>query len=246
MRRTLCLLFLFGCAAKTGDGGMIVLSNSAATTDMCSFTADPNEPFISSGTIVLTSPAPYLLTPLIESKIDAIMGQELQQTIEFRGAKIDIVIETIQTHAGTTTNSYTFDSSELSMMHDEGITHFQSLFSGTLGPKAFANVSFDIVPLALLDAIATKIAGDSGTLSALLKVTIVIFGDLGGDEVDGDQFVYPVTVCTNCVVNPLGTCPAKNGTMVRAGNPCNPFQDGVVDCCLMGNQLVCPAPVATM
>src|SRR5689334_25117192 len=121
MQRTLVLCFLLGCAANTGDGGMIVLNNSASAAGMCSFTADVNEPFKTSGTLVLGSPTPYLLTPLIQSKITPIMGQELQQTIEFRSAKIDLDIPAISTHANGMTNTYTFDASELASMHDEGI-----------------------------------------------------------------------------------------------------------------------------
>jgi hypothetical protein len=59
-----------------------------------------------------------------------------------------------------------------------------------------------------------------------------------------------VTVCNNtqglCVVVDNGVCPFT-GTP-RTGNACNIFQDGVVDCCrdATTNNLICPAPVATM
>lgn len=247
MRRTLVFCSLLGCAANDGDGGMIVLNNSATAADTCSFTADVNEPFLASGTLVLNSPSPYLLTPLIQSKITPVMGMELQQTIEFRGAKIDLDIPTIKTHAGGTTNTYSFDSSELSTMHDQGITHFKSLFSGSVGPQGFANVAFDIVPLELLDAINAKIGSDPGSLDAEVVANITVFGDIGGNEVDSDLFVYPVTVCTDCITNIIGSCDmVPTGTTVRIGDPCNPFQDGVVDCCISGNTTVCPAPVPTM
>ena len=246
MRRTLVLCFLLGCAANNGDGGMIVLNNSAAAAGSCAFMADVNEPFKTSGIISVGSPAPYLLTPLIQSKIQPIMGQELQQTIEFRGARIDLDIPSIKTHGGGTTNVYTFDNSELSTLHDQGVTHFKSLFSGSVGPQGFANVAFNIVPLELLDAIAAKISGDTGTLDAQIVANITAYGDIGGDEVDADLFVYPVTVCSNCIVNVVGTCPLPSGTMILTGDPCNPFQDGLVDCCLDGSVTVCPAPIATM
>jgi hypothetical protein len=73
-----------------------------------------------------------------------------------------------------------------------------------------------------------------------------VFGDLQGDEIEGDPFNYPVTVCNDCVINMLSpTCPLPIGTVVRAGNPCNAFQDGVVDCCGDPTNPQCPAPVAT-
>src|SRR5262245_37229857 len=110
MRRPLVLLlFLIGCAADNGNGGMFVLNNSAAVSTW-SFVGDQNQPFKTMGALNLTSPAPYLLTPLIESKIDAIMGMELDRTIAFRGAKIDLeIINPITTRTGLgMTSSFTF------------------------------------------------------------------------------------------------------------------------------------------
>jgi hypothetical protein len=72
------------------------------------------------------------------------------------------------------------------------------------------------------------------------------FGDLQGTEIVADPYQYPVTICNDCVVNNLGACSALPvGTIARTGNPCNPFQDGIVDCCEGTNGPVCPA-VGTM
>jgi hypothetical protein len=241
---------------------MIILNNSAPPADLCAFTADVNEPFITNGTLLLTARVPYVLTPLIQSKIDAAMGEELQRTLEFRGARIDLAVGTadnpIKVEGGGTTQTFTFTDTELAQLHDDGVTHFKSLFSGSLPPNGgFANVAFNIVPVQLLDAISQKVAGTTGNVDAEVVASIVPYGDIGGDNIDGDIFVYPVDVCTGCianqVINNAGTgpepCPLASGTIIRTGNPCNIFQDGIVDCCTanvgMANEsLVCPATIS--
>ena len=74
-----------------------------------------------------------------------------------------------------------------------------------------------------------------------LLATVSVLGTLGDQEIESRPFSYPVTVCSDCVVNVLGDCPST-GAAPRTGNACNKFQDGVLDCCRMPDlSLVCPA-----
>jgi hypothetical protein len=52
-----------------------------------------------------------------------------------------------------------------------------------------------------------------------------------------------VAVCNDCVVNVVGSCVLTPKAFVpRRGNPCNPYQDGALDCCTNeSGGLVCPA-----
>ena len=76
---------------------------------------------------------------------------------------------------------------------------------------------------------------------------VVIRGDINGSTITSAPYLYPITVCNDCVVSNLGACPLPSGVDVRTGNGCNPFQDGVVDCCTdADNRLVCPAATASM
>lgn len=77
-----------------------------------------------------------------------------------------------------------------------------------------------------------------------MVANLTVYGTLGGGRIDAEPFQYPITIIgdnngitfgttTPCDSMPLGA---------RAGNPCNPFQDGVVDCCLSStNAVLCPA-----
>jgi hypothetical protein len=212
-------LALGGCPANNnGDAPMVVLNNSAVTqgSTTCTLSGDPNQPFTSQGVISTLSPVPYLLTPLIESRITALAGQESQRTISLQGADV------------TLSSSVALPS-----------TSFQSLASGFLAPNGgTTNVTINLVPVDDITAIANTLGTNPGSVEVVASVTL--FGLLGGDRVDAVLFQYGVTVCNNCVVFDNGACPLTV-TTARLGNPCNVFQDGNVDCCRDGNNaLVCP------
>lgn len=218
-----CALSLSAClASDNSDSGLIVLDNTATAMGAvsCTFTGDPAQPFISQGQITALSPQPYLLTPLIESRISALMGQDPStRTIELQGADV-----TLKVASGTATLPE---------------TAFQSVFSGFVTPGGTTNVTMPLVPVDDLMAINSALGTASGSVVLIASVTVK--GLLGGDVIKSLPFQYGVTVCTNCVVNNLGPCSMVTGT-VRLGNPCNVFQDGIVDCCMnTSGVLVCPA-----
>lgn len=255
----LCLIFLAaaGCA-DTGDEGFVIRNNLASSGMTCSLSASAAAPFQPRGQLSASSPVPYLLTPLIESRITAAVGQESSRTVSLKGAKIDLAIGpiTVEDAQGGLLFSCAaegagacFSESEVAALADAGTTKFRSLFAAPLAPnKGLTSAAFDLVPTASIREIQRKAGagGASGRLHAQVVATATVYGDLNGSEVEGLPFDYPVTVCNDCVVNVVGTCAATPKTfMPRAGNPCNPFQDGLVDCCTNGADLICPA-VGTM
>ncbi len=233
MSRTLAIAItlLGGCLANHGDEGMVVVANTAPAVGGtgCTLTGDPMQPSTTHGIITAESPTPYLLTPLVQSRITPIEnGDPLQRTILFSGARIDLSVASASANGAAVT--ITLPSN-----------HFKELFSGSLPPLGDANVSFDLIPLDDIQAIATQTsAGSTNSVSVEVVGSVVVFGTLAGDEIDAAPFTYGVTVCTDCVVNDVGSCATFTGTP-RTGNPCNPFQDGIVDCCDGAGGLVCPA-----
>ncbi len=259
MRALVPIVALVGaCTTSQGDEGMVIVQNNAVG-DTCTFT-DPMPAFNPRGSLFLDSTVPYLFTPVVESRITAVVGQEQQKTVALQGARIDLAVDALEVvHADGTSTSFTFDAGELAMLKASGTTHFKSLFAAPLPPNAGrANVAFDIVPVSMLTAIKQKVnplaAGDK--VHAQLVATVAVYGDLAGDQVTSLKFDYPVTVCNDCIVNTLiddmtnkpATCPLPMGAMPHVGNACNVFQDGVVDCCTnsLTKATVCPATVATM
>lgn len=230
---------LGACVASNGDEGIFITKNVAPGAG-CTFTGAADEQFLAHGTYALGAPAPYQFHPQMQSRITAETGQEDARTILLRGARVDLEF------ADTTL----FTAAELATLKTSGATHFKSLFSAPLLPNGgITDGSFDLIPVALGDAVTAK-AGAGFRTEVIAKV--VVFGDMSGDEVTSQEFQFPVTLCADCVTNlltsPAGAplaCPVPDGTTVSPGNECNPFQDGTVDCCLQTDgTALCPAPIA--
>jgi hypothetical protein len=100
-----------------------------------------------------------------------------------------------------------------------------------------------MIPRGALESIRTSMGGVENFATEVVG-KIVVFGTLAGDEVTSQEFQFPVTICTDCIVVNAGPCPLPADTTVRSGNSCNVFQDGVVDCCATADGLFCPAYVA--
>ncbi|HEY3802079.1 MAG TPA: hypothetical protein VGL61_05700 [Kofleriaceae bacterium] len=212
------MLLAIGCV-KNGADGMVILENNAPTGTACTFTGQTGQPTLSSGQIYAGSTNAYVLTPLIESRIEAGSGLEVDRSILLQGANV------------------TLSASGVSLP----MTAFSTPVAGSIPPAGTVNVSFPIIPAVDLAAFA------SGTTQGLITATVQIYGTEGGGNVDSEPFTYGVTVCPTgalCVAQDVGTCTGFSGAVTSTGNPCNAYQDGTVSCCEKGGDktmLVCPA-----
>jgi hypothetical protein len=222
---------LSACADK-GDEGMFILNNSAAVGG-CSFTGDPTQLSTAAGEIsyLAGNAGPgYILAPLIESRITADMGNEAQRTIHLEGANVTVAVAN-----GGTSQSFT------------------TLFSGSVAPNGgTTNVVFEVLPPSSILALG------SASQSIVLIASITPYGTLGGGRIDGEPFQYPITILApgKGGVSGVGTANSIASGGISCGsmalpmastmsNPCNLYQDGVVDCCIsnVGGTVhdVCPA-----
>lgn len=232
------LAYMFGlvtavaCTTDSGDEGFHIKHN-LAIGDECVVT--PGGTFISRGEIFIGSPEPYVLTPEIESRLTAVEGQEALRTIALRGARVSLEVAAVTVDDASVTPPVLTNA------------QFTSLFAAALEPGGAVGAAIDIIPTPVLAQL--RAAFPSGNVRAEVVATVTPYGRIGGggDEVEGVPFVYPVTVCSDCIVFNVGTCPLPMGTEVITGNACNPFQDGAVECCVDAtNTLICPAPVSTV
>lgn len=225
----IAIALLAGCTVNNGaDAGMDVLNNTAVIGTVCTLTGLDTQPITTHGEITTMSPNPYVLTPLIESRITPPpSGDNLQRTIELQGA--DITLTAVS--AGATISSG---------------GKFGALFAGNLDPMGEINVSFDLVPVAIIQSLGQQMAA-SGTTAVEIEASITVYGTLGGSRIEASPFTYGVTVCTDCIVNPIGMCNALVTTPTELGDPCNPYQDQMVDCCYLKDMttLLCPAAPST-
>ncbi len=221
-------LALSACAANTGDEGIFISKNVAPGTG-CSFAATANEPFHTHGTVSVLSGG-YRIYPQMVSKITATDTNVQARTIQMRGARVDIV-STDPALAGISADA----------------RHFESRFAAPLAPNGGIT---DAEFVGISDAYLKEVAAIKGTASFQSEVIVhaIVFGDLSGSEVTSqDDWEFPVTICSDCVVNVISACPVVAGTVVRdSRGECSMFQDGFVDCCsLPGGQLQCPAAVGS-
>jgi hypothetical protein len=231
-------LLLVGCTDQ-GDEGMTVLNNTAITGATCTATGDPNQPFQSHGQIYASSSLGYQLTPLIQSRISATSGMQvlepLSRTIQLRGADISLTLKAVSVET---------DGAFTVTQPDTLVSQFSVLFSGSLPPSGAVNVGFDAIPPSALRQIMQQVNANPATsrINAEVLAEVTIRGDLGGSGVTSTPFYYPISVCNDCVVVNNGACPMTIAAP-RPGNPCNPYQDGIVDCCTdASGNLVCPGP----
>lgn len=233
----LITLAFTGCVADNGGEGFVIVANEfiPVATIGCMVLPVATGPFQSRGQISTRSQSGYVLTPVMQSNISTqSMTDILQRTITLQGANIDLTVDALTIgHADGTFTKATPPA----LTGTDG--KFLSQFSGSIAPGALTGLAFEIVPVTTIAAIKQAAgAGATDTIDAEVTANIKPFGVMGGSRVDGTPFKYAVSVCSNCVVNDIGACP-KPAT--NKGNPCNIFQDGMVDCCESASGLVCPA-----
>lgn len=241
---SLTAILAVSACANQGDEGFSVLNNTAVT-DTCSLSGDPNAPFISHGEIYSKSPQGYLLTPLIQSRVTAggagsgAAVDPTTRTVYLKGANIDLAVKatSVERADGSFANP--------TITIPDNLAKQSALFSANLPPLGTVNVSFELIPVQTLRAIEQAVApAPTDRMRVEVLATVTIIGELNGDDQSAQPFSFPVTVCNDCVVHNVGACPVAIAP--RAGNPCNSFQDGDVDCCTDANNfLVCPAITGT-
>lgn len=219
-------LAMTACSADEGDEG-IFFSKNLAPGDNCTFSASAGEKFLTHGTMSLYGGATYRMFPQLVSKITATELNTQQRTILGRGARVDVEL------------------TDPDVSLDDSLLHFESRFTAPIAPNGgITDAEFVGLSADFIDAMRVKY-GSQADFETEVIIKAVVYGDLAGSEVTSQKFEFPVTVCSNCVVNNLGTCPLPAGTAVTSSpSACSPFQDGYVECCSAGNQLVCPATVA--
>jgi hypothetical protein len=232
-------LVAVGCADDAGDGALRIIRNQYVEETTCVIAGAVTGTARSTGAIEVTSPIDYQLTPVVVNYATSASGKLISQRTAFlEGARVDLSF----------TKADLFTAAELTQMQTDGITKFSSPFSSTVPPdSSAAGMVFSIIPVELLDKIEPKLTAalPSVTVTARLRV----FGQMGGGEVESESFFFPVTVCDfrkgPCLIGSVAATCAGTATP-RKGNPCNPYQDGAVDCCMNGANVICPAPTSAI
>jgi hypothetical protein len=199
---------------------------ASSSTMVCSYTADPTQPTISSGVVDIALRATYDAEFLIGNQMVAqVNGSQLQtetSIVTIQGAIVRVTSGTQQ------------------------LSTYTRLASASIPPLSGNTAGYGAVgPVTIIDEPSLSSAGAFLTSQGAGAVTRLVshvrfFGvTLGGQSVESNEFEFPVDVCIGCLIaftnNPLYATPNCVGTAAGSGStqavvPCQPGQDLAVDC----------------
>lgn len=235
-------------SACTHDDSTIFIRNVLAPQlvtngQTCLFTADPAQPYISTGTLDLAFPTDGYSAVFL-------VGNQLVPQGDPNAPKTETSYVNIQ---GGTVRITDAMGNEL-----PGVPPFTRLTSATLSPSAGTTVSYTPINLTIIgqnaiDALQTPTAMYPQGRLAHGRVRLVtyvrFFGKtLGGQYVESNEFEFPVDLCHGCLItfapqdiNPR--CPAPNCQGTGMGGtlpvPCRRGQDALIDCSQCQDILEC-------
>jgi hypothetical protein len=229
------LVCLAGCVGS-GDETVMILNNGAPGPG-CVLTPDEAGLAIQSGVVDYASGdarAGYLFTPLLKNYATADDDNEARRHIAFvNGAHVTI---------------HFVDPDLEAQYEGSDLTRYEVPFSGRIDPLGIAQFGYEIVPAELISALAPSGAGSgSPAASTLLLIDTSVFGTLNNGGFETQNYRYPVELCDRCLDQVIASCDALSTDFApeNTGGVCNPYQDGVTDCCQGTGGAVCPA-VGTM
>jgi len=236
---TVCGLAFDGCGGPTGEFFILHIQVPA---EGCVIPADRNAPYKGEGVLDVRVPTPrpdiaYELFPLLENDLTSEgQGGVEPNRIALAGFDVDINFVDGSDAARAFFESLALDPST------QALLHYQVPWSGSVDPAGgTTSTSTNAFP-----AETARRLRDSGVLTdgsvALVDAKVRAFGHKLAGSITSDVFTYPIQVCDGCLINSMTTCPASGH--VLQGGICNPGQDGLVDCCTRGTDLICPATSA--
>ena len=228
--RLTCAAALALAAACTTDAGesLVILQNQVPGDD-CVVPSGTTATFRGRGRIDVLAGQGYIFTPVVQSLVVKDTTGQSPRIVAVRGADVDLAFP-----------DDFFSADEEADLRDSRLTRFSTAFSGSIVAAGATSFAFITIPRGLLARLG-DVLGDGDEVEVTTKVSV--FGDLDGDDVESDPFVYPVDVCDGCMKIDNGDCDALGDSFDPSpGGKCNLLQDDPVDCCTTDGAEVCPVP----
>jgi hypothetical protein len=225
MRKT-ARVFLFGVTlasllltACTQQGASLVIIQAQLPDQGCAISGMRKTTYLPIGRIDIHSQTGYLFSGIAENLAEPLMNTT-SRSVVLTGAAVNLNLDAFMTIA------------DQSALRDAGELSFTRPFSGLVDAQATTGIGFEIVSIAVIQAVAQTLGPNTGE-TALIQTHITLNGTISGGGVKSPDFDFPVEVCNGCMINNLGPCPPPSGTMPSQGYPCgsNDLQDVPIDCC---------------
>ena len=243
--RLLAFASLFSGLAAAGCGrvpGQLVFLHNQTPDEGCAISADEGHPYQGTGLMDASLVRPgaesgLWVFPLLKNNLPGSTDDGADPNQIFVSSfAVDISFLSGPASVRTFIESLEGDGNTRALLH------YKTPWSGTItsggGTLATAVAS---LPTDLAARLAAQ--PDVGEIPSLwLQITIRAFGTSTTQDFESDPFNYPVSVCSGCLIRNVQPCPYRSRP-ANPGHPCNVAQDAPVDCCLSGNDLICPPPV---
>jgi hypothetical protein len=240
----LLALSIVGAGASAGCGripGQFEIFNNQIPIADCQIPTDQTvyrgEGRLDLSLVSAAATSAYYVFPLIKNNLDApTSGIDVNQ-ISLTDFAVDITpIGSVMPQTQALFDALNADQNE------RWIIHTKSVWSGNVSSGGgLISAKVNGVPVELANRLrATQEVGLTPSLALNLRVRA--FGHTRSKDIESDPFDFPVYVCDGCLVASIQPCPVSVAP-ANEGNACNVAQDTPIDCCLDGNNLVCPPPV---
>jgi len=228
--------FAFLPTACTGDGAeTLVVTQNLAPSDDCQFTPSDTL-FGASGIVDTNSDLGYLFAPSVTNTATTEGADANRRTVIAGGAEVTISID--ESVVPLATQAMLREPSS-------AFLRFTKEFSGPIAPNnGKTPFSFEAIPKSVIMFLSDALNGASTTVT----ISVVVFGKMGNQTVESAPFVFPVTVCTDCMKTRLDSC-ANLPDVVPSGYACSSpgvpggerLQDNLLLCCGPPGAPICPA-----
>jgi hypothetical protein len=211
----------------------------------CTFTPNPTQAVISTGTLDVSLGAGYVAEFLVGNQMVAQVDPTVPRTetsiVDIQGAVIRITDS-----SGNQLTTYT-DLAAGSIPAASGGTPGYLPIAVTIVNPATVNLFFPTT-----DAGSARLGGAAAGQVRLVTYTKVFGKTLGGQYVESNEFEFPVTICSGCLIHiaqsdistvcPTTNCLGGSAANIGATQPCAAGQDIFTDCslCRLSNPLCDP------
>jgi hypothetical protein len=217
-----------GC--EENSASLVILQNQVPG-EGCVVSSEPSGDYRPQGKLdvfwytEIGEPTSYYMFPLVQnnlvSTVDEDNGVVEQNCITIKETQVDLDLGALGTYV------------------ESNFTKYSVPTAVTICPGETRAVSVMVVPNQVVSLIASQIP-ENGMEYFNAKIRMV--GKRGSTKIKSNSLTYPIFVCNGCLINNLGSCDTANIPQdPDPGNPCNPAQDDMLDCCTQGVEWVCPA-----
>jgi hypothetical protein len=154
----------------------------------------------------------YLMNPLVENQMLSTTGDNQPERNRLHMRRFDI---------------------ELEMEGAGSLGEKTQYVSGVIDPGGtYAIAGLPVIPPEIIASV------QQGNI-AMVQVKLRAIAERSGDNMESADFIYPVRLCSECIVDWKEQCPASDSTDSVLKNPCGLPQDQPVTCCRTAAGVTC-------